>query len=554
MGEQFDKAFSKFKDSVMKSSDEFNSRSLNVNLHDSIENILAIDKNSKVMIKDRYSNELSASGTADRVRSFTNYGFTNDTLNWPLWLALYNDSWVFRRAIDKPSQDIINCGFSLNGDEDYTKIYRAYERYKSDLTQLLMWGALFGGSIAVMLFDTVSDEEMSKPMRKSQIVGAKMRLYVTDRWYGCSEVNTDTVSNMKDIDFGQPRMYRVTFADGNSLDVHHSYILRYEHRTAPRLVKNGQLQGWGYSEGTHILNELSRDDQLKAAITSLVNKTNIEVIKMKGMRGIFMGADQDNQEQLMKRLEMVNWARTFNSLTFLDKDDDYDMKSFSGMAGLSDLLSVNMKLIGAALEMPGVLFGDLDGGFSADTVAIQRYSIVIKNRADTYFRPVLYKLLKILFIMNEVKGAVSFEFNSLTQIEDNDKIVNAIKNYTNALGDLLSKNLISKYQMALALKDFTQKKVINIQFSKEQLQRMKFEEELDILAIYKKAGKQAPPPDNGGMGGLGGDLGGGDLGGGDLGTDLGTDLGGGADLSETGGDLGGSDLSAGETGGSEPEL
>ena len=553
MGEQFDKAFSKFKDSVIKSSDEFNSMSLNVNLHDSVENILAIEKNSKVMIKDRYSNELSASGTADRVRSFTNYGFTNDTLNWPLWLALYNDSWVFRRAIDKPSQDIINCGFSLNGDEDYTKIYRAYERYKSDLTQLLMWGALFGGSIAVMLFDKVSDEEMAKPMKKSQIVGAKMRLYVTDRWYGCSEVNTDTVSNMKDIDFGQPRMYRVTFADGNSLDVHHSYILRYEHRTAPRLVKNGQLQGWGYSEGTHILNELSRDDQLKAAITSLVNKTNIEVIKMKGMRGIFMGADQDNQEQLMKRLEMVNWARTFNSLTFLDKDDDYDMKSFSGMAGLSDLLSVNMKLIGAALEMPGVLFGDLDGGFSADTVAIQRYSIVIKNRADTYFRPVLYKLLKILFIMNEVKGAVSFEFNSLTQIEDNDKIVNAIKNYTNALGDLLSKNLISKYQMALALKDFTQKKVINIQFSKEQLQRMKFEEELDILAIYKKAGK-TPPPDDGGMGGLGGNLGGGDLGGGDLGTDLGTDLGGGADLSETGGDLGGSDLSAGETGGSEPEL
>lgn len=553
MGEQFDKAFSKFKDSVIKSSDEFNSMSLNVNLHDSVENILAIEKNSKVMIKDRYSNELSASGTADRVRSFTNYGFTNDTLNWPLWLALYNDSWVFRRAIDKPSQDIINCGFSLNGDEDYTKIYRAYERYKSDLTQLLMWGALFGGSIAVMLFDKVSDEEMAKPMKKSQIVGAKMRLYVTDRWYGCSEVNTDTVSNMKDIDFGQPRMYRVTFADGNSLDVHHSYILRYEHRTAPRLVKNGQLQGWGYSEGTHILNELSRDDQLKAAITSLVNKTNIEVIKMKGMRGIFMGADQDNQEQLMKRLEMVNWARTFNSLTFLDKDDDYDMKSFSGMAGLSDLLSVNMKLIGAALEMPGVLFGDLDGGFSADTVAIQRYSIVIKNRADTYFRPVLYKLLKILFIMNEVKGAVSFEFNSLTQIEDNDKIVNAIKNYTSALGDLLSKNLISKYQMALALKDFTQKKVINIQFSKEQLQRMKFEEELDILAIYKKAGK-TPPPDDGGMGGLGGNLGGGDLGGGDLGTDLGTDLGGGADLSETGGDLGGSDLSAGETGGSEPEL
>lgn len=539
MGEQFDKAFKQFKDSVEDSSKMFDKLSLTSTLHDSVENILKAESTSKVMIKDRYSNELSASGTADRVRSFTNYGFTNDTLNWPLWLALYNDSWVFRRAIDKPAQDIINCGFSLNGDEDYTKIYRAYERYKSDLTQLLMWGALFGGSIAVMLFDTVSDEEMAQPMKKSKIIGAKMRLYVTDRWYGCSEVNTDTVSNMRDIDFGQPKMYRVTFADGNSIDVHHSYVLRYEHRTAPRLVKNGQLQGWGYSEGTHILNELSRDDQLKAAITSLVNKTNIEVIKMKGMRGIFMGADQDNQEQLMKRLEMVNWARTFNSLTFLDKDDDYDMKSFSGMSGLSELLSVNMKLIGAALEMPGVLFGDLDGGFSADTVAIQRYSIVIQNRADTYFRPVLYKLLKILFIMNEVKGAVSFDFNSLTQIADNEKVVAAIRNYSSALNEILRAGLISKYQMAIALKDFTQKKVINIQFSQEQLQRLKFEEELEILAVYKKAGKTPPPAEGGMNGGLGGDFGGGDLGG-DLDMDLGGDMG------ETGGDLGGSDLGAGE--------
>ena len=507
-------------DATKKRENSFGAITLEDSLEKTMDKIIeAESKSSAIHVNDQYTNELTATGQADRVKSFTNYGFVNDTLNWPLWLALYNDSWVFRRAIDKPSQDIINVGFSIQGDEDYTKVYRAYEKYKSDLTNLLMWGALFGGSVAVMMFDTVSDQEMAQPLKKSQIKGAKMKLYVTDRWYGCSEVNTDTVTNMRDIDFGKPKMYHITFADGTGLDVHHSYILRYEHRTAPRLVKNGQLQGWGYCEGAHILNELSRDDQIKSAITSLINKALIEVVKMAGMRGIFMGTDKANEVQLMKRLEMVNWARSFNSLTFLDKDDDYQMQGFQGLAGLSDLLTTNMKLIGAALEMPGILFGDLDGGFSADIQAMTRYSITIKNRADTYFRPVLYKFLKILFIMYEIDGSVNFEFNSLTQIDDNNKKVESIQKFGQVMNEFVNNGIISRYQMALSLKDFIQKGAINIQFSEEQLDKLKLEEELDILKAYEKAGKKMPDAGSGGSLGGGSDLGGSDLSG-DLGGDF----------------------------------
>lgn len=61
---------------------------------------------------------------------------------------------------------------------------------------------------------------------------------------------------------------------------------------------------------------------------------------------------------------MVNWGRNFNSLTFLDKDDEYQQNTYSGLAGLSDLLEKNMWLISAALEMQGVLYGDLKQGFS----------------------------------------------------------------------------------------------------------------------------------------------------------------------------------------------
>ena len=480
-----------FISAAMSDAKAFHSLSFDDTLEDGVNKILGIGQNS-IAMKDHYRNTLAASGTADKVESFTSYGFNNDTLNWPLWLALYNDSWVFRRAIDKPAQDEVNCGFTLHGEADFTRIYKAVGRYKSDLIRLLMWGALFGGSVAVMMFDKVPDEDMCKPIQKNKIKGSRMRLYVTDRWYGVSVVGSDTVSDMRDVDFGKPTMYNIVFADGKMLQVHHSYVLRYEHRTAPQLIKQGQLQGWGYAEGAHILNELSRDDQLKSSITSLVNKALIEVIKMAGMRGVFMGTDKGNEEQLRKRLEMVNWGRTYNSLTFLDKDDEYIQYNLQSLPGLADLMEKNMWLISAALEMQGVLYGDLKGGLSQESDALRRYAITIENRCNAYYRPVLQKLLMVLFAIYDIKVSVDFDFNSLVIQEENKDKVEAIRGYVGLLGDMVDKGLISKYQAAISIQNLMNKDIIDIQFTDENLDRLKLEEEYQILETIKNCGKTKP--------------------------------------------------------------
>ena len=448
-------------------------------------------------MKDHWGNTLNSTGTADKVESFTNYGFSNDTLNWVLWLSLYNDSWVFRRAIDKPAQDEISCGITIHGDNDYSKIYRLYDKYRTNLINLLQWGALFGGSVGVMLFDGVNKEDMEKPMQKERIKGKRMRMYVTDRWYGGFAYTDKMVSNMRDMDYGKPMYYSIVFPDGKEYRVHHTYVLRYEHRTAPSLIKNGQLQGWGYAEGSHILNELSRDDQTKAAITSLINKCNIEVIKMAGMRGVFMGSDKGNEQQLVKRLEMVNWGRTFNSLTFLDKDDDYNHFEFSGMQGLSSLLETNMWLIAAALEMQGILFGDLKGGLSQESDAMARYAVTIRNRCESYVRPVIYKLLCVLFLIEGIDDKVDFDFNSLIATEDNNTKIESIKNLTDMLGVLQQAGIISTYEQARSVKEFITNNTVSLNISDEWLDKLRLEEQQSILDTIKelsKKGRDIPSP------------------------------------------------------------
>lgn len=479
--------YDELKFAAEKADNSFHAVSLSDSLHESLEVVKTLAKDS-VPVNDHYRNTLNATGTADVVEAFSSYGYNNDTLNWPLWISLYNDSWVFQRAIDKPAQDMVNCGFTIAGDGDYSKIYRAFGRYKKPVTDLLKWGALFGGAIAVMIFENVPDDEMKYPINLSKIKGSRMSLYVTDRWYGVAPSDA-TVDNMASLDFGKPKSYSVTYANGKNVTVDASYVLRYEHRAAPPLIKNGQLQGWGYAEGAHILNELARDDQLKSAITSLVNKSLIEVIKMQGMRGVFMGTDKGNEQQLRKRLEMVNWGRTYNSLTFLDKDDEYSQFGFSGLAGLADLMEKNMWLIAAALEMQGILYGELKGGLSQDTDAWKRYSTTIENRCNDFYRPVLQKLLMVLFAMYGVEGNVSFDFNRLDKTEENNVKIDTVEKFYRVLGNLVDGGLISKYQAAISVQNLLEKNILSIQFSDENLEALKLEEEYQILELTKSAGK-----------------------------------------------------------------
>lgn len=452
---------------------------------DNAEKIYERAKDS-VAMKDSYGNTLLAIGNKEMTERFSNYDFDNDTLNWWLWLSLYNESWVFRRVIDKPAQDMIRCGVTLAGTNDkFSNIMRKLQSKRTDFINLLQWGALFGGSIACILFDNFSNEDYARPMDIEKARKAKvMRFYVVDRWYGVSP-SSEIVDDMTSIDYGKPKMYSVTFADGTTQTLHHDFVLRYEHRTAPKLIKNGQLQGWGYAEGSHILHELSRDEKLKNSVQSLIDKSLIEVIKMAGMRGIFMGQDAENEEQLKKRLEMVNWGRNFNSLTFLDKEDDYTGHQFSGLSGLSDLLEQNMWQISAAVEMQGVLFGDLKQGFSNDTDALERYDETINGRCENYLRPVYEKFLALLYKLEGIDEKVDFTFDSLLVKKQDEERIKGLSDFVDLCAKLQDLGVLTPKLTGEALNSYVNKGEVNFGLTQEELNKLddNFKEEMEKIQI-----------------------------------------------------------------------
>lgn len=196
-----------------------------------------------------------------------------------------------------------------------------------------------------------------------------------------------------------------------------------------------------------------------------------------------MGTDKQNEEQIRKRLEMVNWGRNFNSLTFLDKEDEYTEHGFSGLGGLSTLLEQNMWMIAAALEMQGILFGDLKGGFSNDTEALERYDETINGKCETYLRPVYEKYIAFLFKLYEINDTQEFQFNSLLVNKQTKDKMDAFNQFIQLCSQLMNDGVITLPQYGKAVQAFSTKGIVDFGLDDEAISKLEQKEKEESEAF-----------------------------------------------------------------------
>ena len=392
-------------------------------------------------ITDAYTNPLTLSGQDNPLESASSLNYNNITLNWWLSIAMYDNSGIFKIAVDTLSQDLIKSGITPNVENVLSKkfIQTTYNKTKPDLISGMKNAQLFGGALGVIMLDTIKD--YSKEPTVEQLRKAKqITIRVFDRWQlSCSATK---VTDPMDEDYGLSKYY--TIMDDNSgqlSNVHHRYCMRFVLREAPKIVKD-LLSGWGYSSLAHIYTELMKDQQLKYSIVSLINKSLLEVVQMSGMKGLFSAlADPESQQEIENRLEMVNRYRNNNSLIFLDKDDQYSQFSFGGLSGLADLMETNKDDLCAILEMSKLLlFGDTKGGLSgnADSEYLW-YQGKINGKQEEYLRKPITKLVRFIAYMAQLEDEdikeLDFQFNSIIPEKASDK-TDRFKAFIESLGQL----------------------------------------------------------------------------------------------------------------------
>lgn len=392
-------------------------------------------------------------GISDNNLNSSQYYLDMITFDRGTIIAMYHDSWVFRRIIDRVAQDMWSNGIVINTDLEADKVklvYKKLSRLRSQLIYATQQARLFGGAASIIMVDD-GEQDLSQPLNLQNIrPDSIIRLETTDRWYGLDQ-STEIVTDYRSIDFGKPKYYTFYLDNkvggGTSVKVHHSRILRHTNRRTVKMLEV-RLQGWGISELEHIYQTLLAHDTTNSASVSLVSKALLEIVKVSGMRGMMSGLSMGSanaQAQLSGQLAAINNYRNLNNLVLMDKDDEYDRKEYS-FTGLKELLENQQDLIAGAAEMPKILlYGDSKGGISSDSPEMEFYAGTILGKQDLEIRPVLDKLLPIIFKVCglEIPQQLDYDFVSIAGLSQ-DKKTNLLSTTISAIQALVSEGIMSK--------------------------------------------------------------------------------------------------------------
>ena len=318
--------------------------------------------------------------------------------------AAYRESWLAKRIIDMPAEDMTRAWYSLSTSMDPGSLHalsrlEARHSVKQELTNAIRWARLYGGSLALMVIRGEEDQ-LDRPLDTSLLLpGCFQGLLVLDRAQGI-QPSYELVSNLDDPDFGLPAYYTVDLEmeDQHSVRIHHSRVLRFVGRELPRL-ETIRENYWGASELEHIWDELMKRSAASANIAQLIFQANITTLKM-GDFGEVLAAGTDLQRQQVRdAIAQENRFRTSYGLQLLSKEDTMETHPYT-FAGLSDIYELFMLDMAGAAEIPATkLFGRSPSGLNATGEGdLRNYYEAIAQMQERILRPALDKLLPVMAI------------------------------------------------------------------------------------------------------------------------------------------------------------
>lgn len=353
---------------------------------------------------DGYANAAAFLGEDSLLMSsgtFHRSGLTADT---ELLTVTYRESWLAKRIIDMPSEDMTRSWYSLStalpqDALNELKHLEARHSVKQEITNAIRWGRLYGGALALMVIRGEEDR-LDQPLDMDLLIPECFQgLLVLDRAQGI-EPSMELVTDLDDPDFGMPMFYTVNLEmeELRTVKIHHSRVLRFIGRELPRMetvVENY----WGASELEHIWDELQKRSATSANIAQLVFQANVTTLKM-GKFGEHMAFGSEAQKQgIFHAIEQENRMRTSYGLQLLSSEDSMETHSYS-FGGLSDIYEAFMMDMAGAAEIPATkLFGRSPQGLNATGEAdLRNYYDLIAQMQERILRPALEKLLPVMAI------------------------------------------------------------------------------------------------------------------------------------------------------------
>jgi len=381
--------------------------------------------------QDFFSNPAARTGFGTTsLENFTEYPLVRWTLNFWEVVSFFESSWIARRIVEAPAQDIVKTWPKVTSDidpEDLSRLDRAIRRTatKDKVLDTVIPARLFGGAGALIAVEG-QDHELDTPLDlKSVPLGGYKGLIPFDRWSGISPTGDVCDDINRPLDFGKPEFYEVRVKGGESFKVHSSRILRF---TGPKVPEpeNSAYQDWGISVLAPVIQTIKAYDSVSSNALSLTYRANILGMRVPELEQMLsgLGVNQKTAQNFERRMQKLNEMLDNQSLVLLGKEGELSQTQYS-FAGLGEMMQMWQLGVSGAAKMPVTrLWGRTFSGLGQAGDGDERiYEETISTESDVTLRPALEKLYPVICMseLGEVPDDFNLNFPSIRVLDEKEK-------------------------------------------------------------------------------------------------------------------------------------
>lgn len=357
----------------------------------------------------------------------------------------YRSSFLVGAAVDAIADDMTRKGITIAakmapGEKSSLEEFWDNAAIWDGMNDTIKWSRLYGGAILVVLID---GQDMSTPLNLDTIKENQFKGVVSlDRWM-IQPSYSDLVTEYGPY-LGKPRYYSVVTNNQGipSWKIHYSRCLRFEGDPLP-FQQSQTENGWGMSVVERIFERIQAFDTATAGTTQLIHKAHLRTYSIDKLREI-LAKGGDLEKGLMRHLDMIREFQTLESMTIMDKSDEFQTHSYS-FAGIADVMLRFAEQVSGATGIPLVrLFGQSPSGFSTGDGDLENYYSRVNSQQERRLRRGIRWLLDIThrsLFGKPLPGGFTFEFNKLWELSDTDRGTLA-NNMASAIGALFDRGLL----------------------------------------------------------------------------------------------------------------
>lgn len=393
-----------------------------------------------IPMRDGLANIMTGRGTSvDRgTHNFWRRRFTN-----PQQIeAAYLGSWLHRKIVDIPAQDMVRAGRDWDAEDDQIAAIEREEKrlgYWQKIHAALTLGRLGGGAIVIGLGD-----DPTQPLPATIRPGQISYLSVLSRWQlTLGDRETDPVSPM----YGQPRYFQLA-GDTRQTRIHPSRVVCFKGLPVPAMLATAWDDTfWGMSVVEAVDEAVQQATTACAGFAALIDEAKIDVYRFDKMAEM-IGHGDAGEATVMKRVELTTQGKSIHRAVILDKEDEWDQRQLT-LAGVRDVIITYDGRVAGAADIPATrLFGKApDGQNSTGEGDMANYHQSIGAKQGMELRPPLEALDAVMLPSAGVPSDLSWSFSSLNVMTEQQAAETELKE-AQSLEKLVGLALVPEKAMA----------------------------------------------------------------------------------------------------------